>query len=689
MDGLHIEEPEVIMAPSSYDNTSAFSTVYPKFRKVIRAVRSLPLSARSLLVKICQAQSIPSSPDSALSNMIDEHPDVVYAFERSTHHTSTFRDFLVNLEIDPYDPISAPIILDIARGVSLQSEEILKGQNDGWNKEVALSMALKRPNVANWAMFFEQGREFESIFPDGPTSPAIIRTIHHQLIVFKNKMQGRLLFPRATHKNMSRSTRREFALDNYSLDDVPIFGQDDWERHYHQTGIKVPGDNEMRQKWYPSGTKPRTYFAMGGTSYASSRFLQDFFSALTDVFPPTHHRSKLRPGRLHLPADLLEWNFRIYDLSSFTSNFSEQSHFMVHFNNFFRGVTVIIVDERSGPTSVDLGDLLDDYYDNCVHRPGLSLERWDQSLLGVPFNHEVASLLGIYGNMATCNLAHYLAMSTVAPSNFDSINVAGDDGLIAESVETEYSVDMAIKLIGIYSREKSFRGDEEGAICLKRPFVQIRPRCELQGAIIPPTVANMIFFLSGIADPRYAELPINLSEAERVSVIGKDLLRFLQSAWRLYREEVDVSVLSSIVRGFGKLVSQWTGTTMKPSFDPVFGTIWPFDPADYDFTDSFYSPLRMLVTYFGDFSRETPLLEVLDLDINQLTDVGDTVTCNSDGRLRLLERLGYLQKDTVFTTIVDLHEFWLHKLDDDFIFVPGVYRYTVLKDIPPNLVFAT
>jgi len=688
MDGLHIEEPEVIMAPPSYDNSSAFSTVYPKCTKVIRAVRSLPLSARSLLVKICQAQAIPSDPNSALSNMIDNHPDVSYQYEM-TYHTSTFRDFLINLEIDPYDPLLAPILLDIARGVSLQADEIQRAKDDGWNKEVSLAMAFKRKKQANWAIFFEQGKETESICDGVPPSPAIVRTIQTRLINFRRRIQDRLLFPRCSHKNMSRATRRNFAMDNFSLDDVPIFGQDDWERHYHETGQKIEGENEMRQTWTPGYAKPRTYFAMGGTSYDASRFLQDFFSALNDFFPPTHHRFKLRPGRLHLPASNLEWNFRIYDLSSFTSNFSEQSHFMRHFNDFFRGVNVVIVDERSGPTSVDLGDLLDDYFDKCVNRPGLSLERWDESLLGVPFNHEVASLLGIYGNMATCNLAHYFAVSTAVPPSFDSVNVAGDDGIAPESVETEYALDKSISLIGVYAREKSFRGDEEGPICLKRPFVQLRPRCELLGAIIPPTVANMLFFLSGQADPRYSELPTDLTEAERVSVIGKDLLRFLSSAWRLYREEVDIDVLSGVVRGFSKLVYQYTGTYPKPSFDPLYGTIWPFDPRDYEFRDDYYSPLRMLVTYFGDFSHESPLLDIRDLDIHKLTDVGDSVECNSDGRLRLLERLGYLEKRTVFAKIPDLYEYWTLRLDDDNLFIPGVYRYTVLKDIPRNMIFAT
>jgi hypothetical protein len=67
---------------------------------------------------------------------------------------------------------------------------------------------------------------------------------------------------------------------------------------------------------------------------------------------------------------------------------------------------------------------------------------------------------------------------------------------------------------------------------------------------------------------------------------------------------------------------------------------------------------------------------------------GEEVEGNSDRRLVLMERLGYIEKTAVVETLLDLEavERWL-KLNSRATLMPGVYRYTCLKDLPDHFIY--
>jgi hypothetical protein len=101
------------------------------------------------------------------------------------------------------------------------------------------------------------------------------------------------------------------------------------------------------------------------------------------------------------------------------------------------------VDERIGPVEEDLGDLVLDYAIHCVEKPPLSIERYDPSFEDITFYHEVASMLGIFGNLMTCTFAHGVVVGMSSP-DVDSnqvYNCAGDDGLIPERLSTAHPID--------------------------------------------------------------------------------------------------------------------------------------------------------------------------------------------------------------------------------------------------------
>lgn len=662
-------------------NIPLYSTVYPMYKNVAAGISQLPISSRSVLIKLCQAQIIPDS-DSTLGTLLDNLPP--HTPPHGRYKTSIpIREYLHQLQFDPSDPVHAAILLDICRGVEADPMDIEKTRTQSWMKEIHLAQGTFRTDPINWQVIFSEDDSDRNLplHPLLEPNPTMARYIHITLRHLRLKLQGTTFFSRYTHKNMSNSTRRDYqSVTKDDLQGVPIFGQDDLLRMYHRTGYFLQGDVEMRQRWYTSGAKPRTYFAMGGTTYQYSRFLQDFFTKIVDSLPMTNHKTRLRPSRLVLPIsdDDEVFHWRIYDLSSFTSNCCIQRSLCYALSGFFEGCEVVCLDERVGPIARDLGEMLYEYTKICVEEPSLSLERFDPSLVDYPLRHEVASMLGIFGNLMSCTFAHSAVVSQVV-ADPTMYNCAGDDGLAPESMETEGLLDDAVTIVGVYERTKSFRGNEEGAICLKRPFIETYPSPTLHEFIIPPTVATAITVLTEYRDPRYPTFEdySEWRDVDRISVIGKDLLRFLRSAYRFQYQ--DVALLGSIVMGFSKLVRRHIGRFPRPGCGGPDQEVWPLNPVEYEF--SHVDPTKLLFLYFSN-SRIVPRKEIIDGYPGFFFE-GDQFEANSCKFLKLLEMLGYVRKEEVSFELAESDRLTYY---DDVILcskpLPGVYNYTVVQDVP-------
>nr|WOK58270.1 MAG: hypothetical protein [Armillaria mellea ambi-like virus 5] len=665
--------------------TESFSLVYPKYRTVIRSLSKLPLSARSLLIKACQSQSWPNPGSfSTLRRMIEEHPPV---FVRDPlPDIIPFSNFVpvFNLRLD--DPLESAIILDISRGLPLPTlDDVLEAQRASWSKEVRLVHGVKRESRVNWSVFFREGCQELPIADGVPPNPAMARRIHHQLKQFRSKIRGRRFYPRATHKNMSRATRREFeAATGITLEGVPIFGQDNWAEYYHRTGNKLRGASEMRQKWYHSGAKPRTYFAMGGEAYEDCRFLQDFFSELVDHFLPTNHKTRLQPDRLFMSsADGKEDpHFRIYDLSNFTSNMAEQVYCMEELVEFFDGIEVEIVDERFGVVATTLDELLRSYHDSCVNRPSVSLERYPgielkEGDLHDSIPHMVASLLGIFGNLMSCTFAHYLMVSPVVRDE-EEVNVAGDDGILPEDASNPEPVRRVIDLVGTCAMEKTFRSDEESAIALKRPIWEDLPHLRTAFNIIPPSVVRCVQAISKLDDPRYPPSYEELPLADALDIVGRDLMRFLRSAY--LRRYTDADRLSEVVDGFSKLVLSHRRIHASAGTRGTQGYTWPFLPRNYEFLGS--PPMTTLVVHFAPRMMWSPLLEKRPVYQDTELYAGLVFESNSSKKLKMLESFGYIEKEEVKVLLEGYHVLNFLGMLASPTFVPVVYMYTVVRDVP-------
>jgi len=291
---------------------SFIDLVYPEYALFTRSSGLLPLSARSLIVKACQSQKFPTTPGNTLYDLFVAHPDVpvVDQYNNGFHFRSLLA-FLYDFDLHLDDPLESAIVLDLMRALpvdhSMMNEEKLKS----WAKELVLAEGVSRPNQIRWSAFFDESDPILPIANDLPPNPNMIRTIRRILLSFRSEVEGTVMWPRATHKNMSRDTRRRYEEHSaIRLNDVAIFGQDDWERYYAETGTELQGCCELRQVWTPNQVKPRTYAAMGGSSYSKCRhLLQDFFTLLCNLFSTNKPYKSSSPLAWILPPIC---NFGIY-----------------------------------------------------------------------------------------------------------------------------------------------------------------------------------------------------------------------------------------------------------------------------------------------------------------------------------------------------------------------------------------
>jgi len=293
---------------------------------------------------------------------------------------------------------------------------------------------------------------------------------------------------------------------------------------YHTEGIKVEGECEMRQKWYPSGLEPRTYYAMGGRAYHLSKYIAGMFETICDLFPYTHRHMCTKPSRLHL---MKGDHLLLYDLTSFTSNLHEHRGFIESFGMFCLGVPVYVLDGREGYISVDLGELILEYATLYAEIPIDTHRVYPRSPMVID---SVASLLGIYGNISSAKLLHGLIVRSIL-GNDGEVNVAGDDGACGTSDDRR--VLEVIRLIGMVQDSKCYSTTEIGCVHLKRPIYQDGQTIRVGWTPVWPSFEYPDH--TADVDPRYPHIA-SMTIEERRSATCSTITTFLMSLEGRYLE---------------------------------------------------------------------------------------------------------------------------------------------------------
>jgi hypothetical protein len=349
------------------------------------------------------------------------------------------------------------------------------------------------------------------------------------------------------------------------------------------------------------------------------------------------------------------------------------------------------MDARKGLITEDLGEVLWAYNQICNYHPEISFERILPEMISVGSTHHFASCLGIFGNLMTCTLAHGLAMFQLVELE-DELNIAGDDGAIVETQENERHIDTCIKELGRDQKEKRFASDETGCICLKRPLMQLPGKLIHHGlAIIPPSLITIAKAKFDYQDPRYPSVGLEETAAERLSKVGRELMRFLRSVYRaqfcLTKEELKGSLK------YLEAVCQYFGIEAREGCIPQCGDAyqWPArlergKERDVD-AEAYFSLDPLIRTAMQRYNGVATVSSRGVLPTVKLEDyqyAGSKFRSNSSPQLGFVQKLGLISSEVESRVVTG--EEGLRILTEQLLFSKQViYEWTVLSDIPFHL----
>lgn len=647
-----------------------------KVEALFQIIPTLSANQRSSLIKACQAQTLPPpDPSNTLynltSNILSHDTLLSYSYKGHTHSVPA-RALLLGL-VD--DHALSGLVLDLARSLPMELSMVDDLKMGSWFKEIAAVEHSRPDGFIDFGPIFDWSRRNEPLHPLLPPNPYMCTHFYTAISRWKQWSSSVVHYPRANDKFMSHDTRKHF--EDLTGREVDGFTQRDYLAFEARTGIRLGGVVEMRQRWYKSGFKPRTYYAQGGV-YGTTYCLQDLFSKLVNCSPITHHVTRLRPSRLYLHPGQ---HFRIYDLASFTSLMWSQRDFIRDLADFCRGTPVTLMTAGDGLICRDLGDVLDEYNEVCNNYCAVSYQRCPFVEVNHHTYQHVAGMLGVFGNLMTCTLPHGIIMSMFATDE-DQLNCAGDDGIVPEAEGEEAAIREAINLIGVHEETKEFITTQSGCIHLKRPIYQLANKAYQRPMIIWPNVATLAEMLTNHEDPRYRRFG-ELQPRERLSLVGREMLRFLRSIFRSGFVDDETKWLAGdfcyrVTRLFeGVFDYSLMGGRLTQCGDMCF---WPSIPRDLD--DMKRDPWIHTVKsrFAGSCAVQYHLHLPWDGEVEKL-GVGVEFWCNPDRHLSFLVNCGYLEVEPVIMSLVG--EPALERLLADFPSLdPPVNMYKVIDEIP-------
>jgi len=550
--------------------------------------------------------------------------------------------FLLKYQEYVTSPTYAALVLEIARSAPYTRTQEYKIRQFAFCKELRTLEGTPLPSRLNYSVWFDPDcidHTFHSSLPPNPDMAYYVQKI---LLKWRLWMTTRTHYPRTSGKQISWDTVRNWEEHSgerwgrHTDDRNMIFSQKTLLRYYFDTGIQIPGRCEMRQKWYRSGVAPRTYYAMGGSAYWASCYLQDGWNKLVDLSPVTNHVSRLNPSRIKI---LSGEYLRIYDLSTFTSNHHEQKHFLSALASWCSGYDIVLADPKYGLMTYDLGYLISLYTAENINVP-YSLERMRPDFdPGWDFFSCIASLLGIYGNLMTCTFVHGHSVLQAPRLNTDNYNCAGDDGHFAEEPGLEDETTGIIRANGVIEETKEFATYEPGAVCLKRSTEQVGNKVIQSHMLIWPSIAILDYHLG--RSSTHAETS-TLNRTEWRNVIGKEILRFLHSIFSYQYCEDPQEVLEAVQ-------SWYLLCSLDPlgSLSQTGGSLDMLPVMPETISDLYKNPLEVLInrTYTG----AVILPERSDSQINpppaDLWRPGLKWSGTSNPGLKMLSAVGVVEKE--------------------------------------------
>jgi hypothetical protein len=361
-------------------------------------------------------------------------------------------------------PIRCSILSVYLRSCDYEDKtEVLEAIDKGIEKEISVTQRFELSPSLQFPFFYDVHTATSfNIHPDIPFRPYMQLWIRRQLHHFRSSLFHLLLTPQMSRKSIgiesTYNLKHAWSGLPLGLQPSDLATTIDLERYYADTGEYVQGPAEVRYAWKFNDLKPRIYYAIGASTYFSSRYVWAIFDRLQRAFPPSDPNQRYSFQRFPM-VDLDRDIFLIYDYASFTSRLVDFKKFIDELASFL-DVEVLVFDTHRGVVTANARDILRDYNRVCnmdplfdVGRlPGVKGEDYQRVIL----HHRVAGMLGVFGNITGSTAMHGLVGILVAGSP-DMVNTIGDDAGILVHQDDFTSIDHifeAIRSIGEIADEK-------------------------------------------------------------------------------------------------------------------------------------------------------------------------------------------------------------------------------------------
>lgn len=454
-------------------------------------------------------------------------------------------------------PIFAGLVISFALGVELSPDQVASGVDESFRKEFKATQTIRKPSTWDWDAILSGDSRPTVVHIGQPRLSPLQMKFSRSLRSFRSSYNGRIVLPHYSRRGISSITaglfERRFRVHKdvyysknslYKAIDLSNVTSLDIVRHYIRTGIWIRGDTEMKQKWYPNGLLPRTYFSWGGMSISASAYLRGFFNELVDQFAPTQRHNRVQPDWLCRSENNLGTQFAFYDLTSFTSWFHEHVPFLHSLARYFTGTSVDHVGPFLSLATYDVGDLIRCYIRHCNDFPRFQVAKglMKEASEILNLSHQCAGFLGIPGNLATCTLPHGLAMASRF-ENEHQLQVPGDDVGFEYDGEDDMHDSLKVALsLGSLQMDKVFNLPD-GSIYLKRLVIDEGVSIQLADMLIYPLLPFLISPQGEYTQQHYG--PLNRDQLSRRT--SGVVVSFLRQLWGIKQGNLSFQAQSTIL----------------------------------------------------------------------------------------------------------------------------------------------
>jgi len=398
----------------------------------------------------------------------------------------------------------------------LSNDQVREKCLESYLKEISVMDSANISSKLDYTAFL--GTPSNPLHVDIPPNPKAANYIHHTIDLWIQQLQQTTCYLKMSKKLLPTRTREQLrGFCDDILEDPATATQASLEWMYIKRGLFFTGGCELKQRWYTNGLTPRSYFVAGPDAYNRSKYTKDMWNLLVDLLPATNRRNRVNPNRIHVTG-LKTAIF--YDLTSFTSNMSEQRHFLDSLAIYALGRKITIMDSVIGPVEYDLGQLIKEY-NELNFFPEYDWTYCPSMLSDV---HGVAGFLGVYGNIATCTFLHGAILLQLTDFDYEC-GCAGDDAVVC--VEDENTVWACVSLIGILAPEKTYSLLDGDVVYLKRrTWLDRRSFCLRSRALLQ--LPSFLWAMDKHSLSRFRESSMN--KRELVDLAAKSLQALYRSS---------------------------------------------------------------------------------------------------------------------------------------------------------------